>query len=142
MTNIFKLPNGGALYLHTEIDSACKVILKAKRDYKIATEMATDYAETKWSWLPWYKRFCYRMQSGIFTPDIYCDWYKEKKLVELEEYKGSKIIQSVATPYITNTTIAAKEVLLLGSSKRNCYLNPDQIEVVELCNGFVEKCEK
>ena len=151
MNSVFKLPNGGALYLHNEIKQVCDVIRKAQKDYNLACEMATTHAEHKWSILPWYMKIHYKVCTGIFfglilpviTPDIYWVWYRDKYEEALAEYKHSGIISSgLVSKYYNNNYNAGQELIKLKGSKRNCYLNPDQISVMSLVKKFISKKEE
>ena len=128
MANVFKLPNGGCMYSHEEIKTACSVYSAILSDYKKSCTAATDYANIMWKNIPIYKRAWYKLKSGIFSPDEWYEFYFDCY------HKGmNRWVSSDVTKYtiLTCDKIAADELVAMESSGRNCYLNPNQVKVIE-----------
>lgn len=130
MSNIFKLPNGGCMYSHEEIATACEVYRLIRSDRKKAKQASKDYANIMWSQLPLYKRWWYQTKSGIFSPDEWWNFYSEYYHKGMSRWKGVGNVVGKYHNYILEGMVA-EELCSLESSKRNCYLNPDQIKVLE-----------
>lgn len=131
MGKVFNLPNGGCLYFHDEIRKASLAIAHARKSYNDACSDATKYAEEEWKNISLLKRTWYQIKSGIFDPEEWLDLYKIKYRECLQEYLGTGCISLVGGNCYHNDYFAADEIIDLGLSKRNVYLNPRQISVIE-----------
>ena len=128
MANVFKLPNGGCMYSHEEIKVACSVYNAIIYDYENSCDAATHYANIMWKQIPTYKRAWYRLKSGIFRPDEWYQLYSECFKKGMNRWHGSGITKYTI---LTSHKFAADDLIRMESSCRNCYLSPDQIEVIE-----------
>lgn len=141
MSNVVKLPNGGCMYSHEEIKVACDVYRKILSDRAKAQEAATDYANIMWSQLPLHKKCWYQLKSGIFHPEEWWEFYDERYLDDMKRWKGVGNKISCFYDYIWQG-MKANDLIRMEVSGRNCYLNPDQIEVLETLTSLKDRLEK
>lgn len=141
MDNVVKLPNGGCMYSHEEIKVACDVYRKILSDRAEAEKTATDYAQIMWSQLPVYKRFWYQLKSGIFHSKEWWKFYDDKYLEGMSRWKGVGNKISCFRDYIWQG-MKANDLIRMEMSGRNCYLNPDQIEVLEILTSLKGRLEE
>ena len=125
-----KIPFSGCLYTHEGIKVACDVYTLLKVDRIHAETMADIYVSYRWKQLPLYKRFWYRLKSGIFTPNEWFNFYNEQYVKHMSRWKGKGKIVKDYQNYALKGMIA-EELLLLCKAERSCYLNPQQVGVVE-----------
>lgn len=99
-------------------------------DRSKAREAATDYANIMWSQLPWCSRFWFQIKSGIFHPEEWWGFYNDCHKKVMERWRGVGAIISNYDSHIWQG-MKAHDLVKMELSNRNCYLNPDQIAVLE-----------
>lgn len=128
MNEIFQ---GATLYSASEILNACKVFDEVSAAYKKATDDANIYAKAetdKLSTLEVIRQYFRDMFS-----DRSLWWRKYDEVYKSFEKKYSQhLIFACGSPIYSNQSEAVKQLKVFATGNRDCYLNPDQVKMLEL----------
>lgn len=131
MAPVVYLPNGGALFSQEEIKCCAGVLVTIRKQYSETAREASRYADQKWSDLGWFGRLKSRLKQEAFW------WSRQIEIEKPQEDKwGYSLWNDVGAPFYSSKSIAAEEIMQMSMCKRDCYLNPSQISVMEMTREF------
>ncbi len=120
------LPNGGALYKHSEIAEACAIAERVIAKYGEAVTLCNEKYQLQKASQGFKERF-----FGLFKQEDLFHQVWSEMMNPLEKRWGRTVWSEIGGQSQTNATFAYYDLKQLEMSKRDCYLNPKQVEVLE-----------
>ncbi|MCY9861430.1 hypothetical protein OTK49_02715 [Vibrio coralliirubri] len=126
-----ELFQGASLYSADEIRNACKVFKKVSAEYKKAVSDANDYANDEQKKQSINETIVAFLRKLKGNDSFWWQKYRESYSEFENQYENGLIFSCMDYGYSVSS-IAVSQLLTLSKGDRECYLNPDQVKVIEM----------
>lgn len=128
--------NGGTVYSAAEIEKACNVFQSVSDAHDKAIEDARSYANSeaeKLTLLESIRFYFLHLGSGRT--------YWERKFDDAYKAFELKYDQKLGLSCAKPQSETVRQLRVLAKAKRDCYLNPDQVNLVEKTRQYWDQCQ-